>query len=137
MDITYIDTPDSLKAENLQGFFVGWPNPPDPQRHLEILHSSYRVWLAMDGEKLVGFINAISDGILHAYIPLLEVLPTYQGKGIGSELVQRMIKSLEGIYAIDIVCDEQVAGFYERLGFFLLVGMAKRFPVHQDGSGRS
>jgi ribosomal protein S18 acetylase RimI-like enzyme len=133
MEISYVDTTDSLIAADLEGFFVDWPNPPDPSRHLEILQASYHVWLAIDNDKPVGFINAISDGILHAYIPLLEVLPAYQGQGIGSELVLRMVESLQGIYAIDIVCDDQVAGFYQRLGFSQLVGMAKRFPAQQDG----
>jgi ribosomal protein S18 acetylase RimI-like enzyme len=135
MDIYYTDNPDAINAISLEGFFEGWPNPPDPSRHLEILQSSYKVWLALDGEKCVGFINAISDGILHAYIPLLEVLPSYQGQGIGTELVLRMVNSLETVYAIDIVCDDQVAGFYRRLGFSQLTGMAKRNPDYQDGSG--
>ena len=135
MDIIYTSNLDAIRAEALEGFFIGWPNPPNPTCHLEILQSSYKVWLALDGERCVGFINAISDGILHAYIPLLEVLPSYQGQGIGSELVRQMVNSLEGIYAIDIVCDEQVAGFYRRLGFHQLAGMAKRFPDNQDGSG--
>lgn len=136
MAITYTDNLDAIKAEGLKGFFKGWPNPPDTTRHLEILRSSFKVWLALDGKKPVGFINAISDGILHAYIPLMEVLPAYQDQGIGTELLLRMVNSLEGIYAIDIVCDEQVAGFYKRQGFFKLAGMAKRYPEYQDGSGR-
>lgn len=136
MKITYTDNLDVIVVENLKGFFEGWPNPPDPARHLEILKASYKVWLALDGEKCVGFINAFSDGMLQAYLPLLEVLPAYRGQGIGSQLVLQMVNSLEGIYAIDIVCDEQVAGFYSRLGFSRLVGMAKRNPAHQDGSGK-
>jgi ribosomal protein S18 acetylase RimI-like enzyme len=135
MKITYTDNLDPIATENLKGFFDGWPNPPDPARHLEILQASYKVWLALDDENCVGFINALSDGILHAYIPLLEVLPAYQGRGIGSRLVLQMVRSLEGIYAIDIVCDAQAAGFYNRLGFSQLVGMVKRFPAYQDGSG--
>ncbi len=136
MDIIYTDYLGHITAQSLEGFFEGWPNPPDPSRHLEILKASYKIWLALDGEKCVGFINALSDGMLHAYIPLLEVLPTYQGQGIGSELVLRMVNSLEGIYAIDIVCDDQVAAFYGRLGFSQVVGMVKRFPGYQNGGGK-
>ena len=136
MDITYLDNLDTIEAESLQGFFAGWPNPPDSQRHLEILQASYQVWLAMDGEKCVGFINAISDGILHAYIPLLEVLPAYQGLGIGTELLRRMEHSLRRVYAIDLVCDEHLAEFYQQLGFTKIIGMAKRNHEYQDGSGR-
>jgi ribosomal protein S18 acetylase RimI-like enzyme len=135
MEITYTDNIDKVKATALEGFFEDWPNPPDPSRHLKILAASYKVWLAMDGEKCVGFINALSDGILHAYIPLLEVLPVYQGLGIGTELIRRMEQSLEKVYAIDLVCDEHLTGYYQRLGFTQIIGMAKRNHEFQDGSG--
>jgi len=71
---------EGAEARHLTGFFVGWPDPPTPQRHLEILSSSHGIELAVDEStgQTVGFINAISDGIMAAYIPLLEVLPQYQ-----------------------------------------------------------
>lgn len=71
----------------------------------------------MDKERLVGFINAISDQILSAYIPLLEVLPEYQGRGIGQTLVTKMKEDLQKYYMIDICCDEEVLPFYEGQGF--------------------
>jgi ribosomal protein S18 acetylase RimI-like enzyme len=135
MNINYTDKVDALKEINITGFFVDWPNPPDPSRHLKILAASYKVWLAMDGEKCVGFINALSDGALHAYIPLLEVLPAYQGLGIGTELIRRMEHSLKRVYAIDLVCDEHLAEFYQMLGYTKIIGMAKRNHEFQDGSG--
>ena len=39
----------------------------------------------------MGFITATSDGALSAAIRLLEVLEAYQGQGIGSELLRRML----------------------------------------------
>lgn len=126
MSITYTDRIESLSAKQLQGYFVGWPDHPDPEAHLEILHGSYAIWLAFNGDRCVGFINALSDGVFYAYIPLLEVLPEYQGQGIGTELVRRMTRSLESMYAIDIVCDESVVPFYKAIGFAQCVGMVKR-----------
>jgi ribosomal protein S18 acetylase RimI-like enzyme len=89
--IVYTDTATAVEAKHLAGFFVGWGNPPDQETHLRILHGSYKVWLALESDsgQVVGFINAISDGVLAAYIPLLEVLPAYQNQGIGKELLQR------------------------------------------------
>ncbi len=52
-----------------------------------------------------------------AYIPLLEVLPEYQGQGIGKELVKRMKEELSHYYMIDISCDDNVVPFYEKQGF--------------------
>jgi ribosomal protein S18 acetylase RimI-like enzyme len=117
LSIEYTDSLDGLEAAHLQGFFVGWPNPPSPERHLESLRGSAAVVLARDGEPVVGFVNAISDGVLSAYIPLLEVLPDYQGRGIGSELVRRLVARLESLYMVDLCCDAELEPFYLRLGF--------------------
>jgi ribosomal protein S18 acetylase RimI-like enzyme len=85
-------------------------------KHLAILKRSDHVVLAVDGDQVVGFITAISDGVLSAYIPLLEVLPSYRQQGIGSELVRQMLEKLRGLYMVDLVCDPELQGFYARLG---------------------
>ena len=119
MSITYQRGTDGINEKQLRGFFVGWPEPPDSARHLEILNGSSICILALDAqsEQVVGFTTAISDGSFAAYIPLLEVLPDYQGKQIGSELVRGMLAERDGHYMIDVVCDEDVQPFYERFGF--------------------
>ncbi len=124
--IRYTDETDCLDHEQLAGFFVDWPSHPDTKTHLQILRNSFKVWLALDGDRCVGFINAISDGVFYSHIPLLEVLPEYRGQGIGSTLVRKMIESLDGMYAIDVVCDESVDCFYRRNGFGTCVGMVRR-----------
>jgi len=100
----------------LSDFFVGWPNPPNPAMHLKILQNSYRAIVAIDTatNKVVGFINAVSDGVLTAYIPLIEVLESYQGKRIGSWLIRLMLKECKDLYMIDICHDENLAPFYAK-----------------------
>ena len=114
--IDYTDRLEGIQPAQLEGFFVGWPSPPSPERHLEILRGSAAVVLARDGERVVGFVTAISDGLLSAYIPLLEVLPAYQGRGIGTELMRRMLDRLGGLYMVDLCCDAALEPFYARLG---------------------
>ncbi|MED4017888.1 GNAT family N-acetyltransferase [Sutcliffiella cohnii] len=128
-------TIDSITVEMLEGFFVGWPQPPSQQTHLTLLKNSDKVVLALDEEtnKVIGFITAISDGVLSAYIPFLEVLPTYQNRGIGRELVQRMLKELDDIYMIDLMCDEELQPYYEKLGLMKSVGMIRRNYSKQSG----
>lgn len=131
--IIYNESLDNIIPEQLNGgFFVGWLNAPSPENHLRILQGSYKVWLALDGDKVVGFINAISDGILAAFIPLLEVLPEYQKQGIGAELTKRMIGSLDHLYSIDLLCDDNVIAFYERLGMRRAGGMLIRNYGNQN-----
>jgi len=116
--IAYVDSVENITSEDLQGFFVGWPNPPSPETHLKLLANSDQVALAVDDEtgRVVGFITAISDGILSAYIPLLEVLPTYQRRGIGQELLRRMLEKLNGLYMVDLFCNPELQPFYARFG---------------------
>lgn len=117
MAIFYRDTLDQLQPQQLKGFFVGWTSPLTPEQHFKVLKNSYKFLLAYDEEtqQIVGFINCLSDGIQSAFIPLLEVLPEYQGLGIGTQLMQKMLKSLEHINAIDLTCDEDMIPFYQRL----------------------
>jgi ribosomal protein S18 acetylase RimI-like enzyme len=124
----YVTDAAELSAADLGGFFVGWPTPPSPERHLEILRGSDHVVLARssDDGRVVGFVTAISDGVLSAFIPLLEVLPEWQGQGIGSELVRRILGQLEDFYMVDLVCDPELEGFYRRFELTLLTGMGRR-----------
>lgn len=136
--IVYIDTVDDVDASQLTGFFTdwGWPTHPTPETHLRLLQNSAEIVLAVDDEtrQVVGYITAISDGVLSAYIPLLEVLQPYQGQNIGSELVRRMLDKLQHLYMIDLLCDADVQPFYERLGMRPATGMLTRNYDRQTGT---
>ena len=75
---------------------------------------------------MIGFINAITDKTISAYIPLLEVIPEYRNRGIGSELVRRMVMLLKDYYMIDVSCDKDLERFYNNLGFAPLSAMTIR-----------
>lgn len=135
MSIHYQTDTTDIYAHMLNGFFEGWPNPPDPRTHLRILRGSSHIVIALDPtrHKVIGFITAVSDGVSAAFIPHLEVLPQYRGQGIGRELVQRTIAQLNDIYAIDLMCDENVVPFYEKLGMSRATGMVIRNYENQPG----
>ena len=131
----YTTTLDDITPDRLIGFFDGWPNPPSPARHLDLLRNSHAVVLAIDEEsgRVAGFVNAIGDGVLAAYIPLLEVLPEYRGRGVGTELVRRMMDALGDLYMVDLLCDANLQPFYERLGMRPATGMMVRRYERQNG----
>ncbi len=118
-----------------QGFFKGWPNPPSEKTHRKILERSFCTFVAVDEEKneIVGFINAISDGILSCYIPLLEVIEGYQGKRVGQELAKHMLNELQDFYMVDLTCDNEKQSFYEELGMYKSFGMVQRNFHNQNG----
>jgi ribosomal protein S18 acetylase RimI-like enzyme len=133
--IEYTDSLDAITPDQLRGFFVGWLDPPTPERHLDLLRGSAEIVLAVDTDaaRVVGFITAISDGALAAFIPLLEVLPAYQGQGIGSELVRRMLEKLAPLYAVDLMCDASLQPFYARFEMQPYTGMIRRRYDWQSG----
>lgn len=133
--IDYVESPEGVTPDRLEGFFAGWPNPPSPDTHLELLRKSDHVVLAIDPGtgNVVGFVTAVTDKTLFAYIPLLEVLPEYRGRGIGTELTRRMMAMLEELYAVDLLCDAELQPFYERLGMLKATGMMRRNYRRQSG----
>ena len=46
--IEYRDTANGLEACQLTGFFVDWLRQPTPEAHLDILHRSAHVVVAID-----------------------------------------------------------------------------------------
>ena len=125
-----------VSADDLKGFFAGWPHPPPSETHRQLLDgSSHFVVAVPEGStQVVGYITAISDGVLSAYISQLEVLAEHRGRGIGSALVRAMLERLEGLYMIDLICDVDVQPFYERLGLTRWSGMILRNYAAQSGA---
>ncbi|MEI4769079.1 GNAT family N-acetyltransferase [Psychrobacillus sp. FJAT-51614] len=131
----YKNSLEGISSEMLKGFFVDWLNPPNLQTHLNLLKKSSKVIIAIDDntKQIVGFVTAISDGVLSAYIPFLEVLPEYKNKGIGKELVKQMLIELEDIYMIDLCCDDDLVPYYEKFGMRKSNGMIFRNYKMQSG----
>ena len=135
--VRYTEDAEDITPQKLRGFFVGWPNKPSPEVHLQLLKKSDHRVIALNKKgEVIGFITAITDGVLSAYIPFLEVLPDYQERGIGQELAKRMLEKLKDLYMIDLSCDPQVQPFYERLGMKQSVGMCLRNYPAQNGEGK-
>lgn len=137
MEIEYLSSVDGITEDQLTGFFQRWPNPPSRPTHLRILRESYRVVIAREREsqRVVGFITAISDGVLSAYIPLLEVLPEYKIRGVGGELLRRMLDLLAEFYMVDLVCDERHRDGYTAFG--MRPGLAMMMRRFDRQSGRA
>src|SRR5215217_6691944 len=101
--IDYVDSLAGIEPGHLGGFFVVWTHPPSPETHLRLLSGSDYVVLAVDQEsrQVVGYVTALTDGVLSSFIPLLEVLPAYQGRGIGTALMTRILERLGHLPNVD------------------------------------
>jgi GNAT superfamily N-acetyltransferase len=129
--IRYTTRLDGIAPERFEGFFDGWPTRPGPDVLHRALAGAYRRVVALDEgdrDRVVGFVLATGDGALSAAIPLLEVLPSHRGQGIGTELMRRILAQLGDLYMVDLACDPELQAFYEGLGFRPVLGMAIRRP---------
>ena len=96
---------------------VGW-NRMESEYSNPLMMSFYHIAVYED-DKLVGYIDSVSNGVTDAYIQDLMVHPDYQGKGLGTELMNQMIAYLKEnrIYIISVVFEESLKPFYDRFGF--------------------
>jgi GNAT superfamily N-acetyltransferase len=126
--ITYRLDASGIGPQDLAPFFEGWPTPPSLDRRLAAVRGADHVAFAFDGDLLVGFATALSDGALIAYLSLLEVIASHRRRGIGTGLVGALEREIGDLYGLDLCCDEDVVPFYERQGFSRVAGMVRRSP---------
>src|SRR6185436_1190629 len=117
-DIRYSDTRE-LPIESVLVLYRAneWSSAQKPESLHKALIASHSLFTAWDGTKLVGLGNAISDGYLVVYYPHLLVLPEYQGRGIGTELMRRLLAKYQGFHQHMLVADGRVLDFYRKCGF--------------------
>lgn len=108
--------------------FVGWNRMEEEYENP--LMTSYCHITVYEKDELIGYIDCVSNGVTDAYIQDLMVHPNYQGKGIGTELMNQMIAYLKEkhIYMISVVYEENLKLFYEKFGFYqMLCGQMETF----------
>jgi len=127
----YIDNaPTSAKQIADLREAVGWNRMESCYKN-ELITSYFHISV-YDGDKLIGYIDTISNGVTDAYIQDLMVNPEYQGKGIGTELMNKTIAYLKAnkIYMISVVNEEKLLPFYKRFGFFpMLCGQMQTYEM--------
>lgn len=84
-----------------------------------IIPNALHVISAWVGEELIGLVRAVGDGVYILYIQDLLVKEAYQGKGIGSKLLQKMINDHKHIPQKVLMTEnqEKTVHFYEKNGF--------------------
>ena len=113
---------DVVKLEDVLHLYqaVGWTNYTNqPQMLEQALPHSLAVYLAFDGEKIVGLIRLVGDGFSSVFVQDLIVLPSYQRQGIGRSLMKEALEDYKDAYQVQLVTEqtEKNVGFYRSLGF--------------------
>ncbi|WP_275259470.1 GNAT family N-acetyltransferase [Paenibacillus pinistramenti] len=94
-----------------------WESGKYPDELLQAIRGSHSVAAAWDGQRLVGLINALSDGALTAYFHYMLVNPEYQGQGIGRELMNRMLERYRDYKTKVLISYPDAVEFYTKNGF--------------------
>lgn len=121
MIIDYKEQKD-LPCEELYNLFlaVGWANEETTTEemlknfNISFLNSTF-VYSAWDNESLVGCVRVLSDLHFRSIIYDLAVLPKYQNKGIGTELVRKCREKVPN--SEWLVQTDKAKNFYEKIGF--------------------
>ena len=102
---------------------VGWTNYTDQSEMLEqALSHSLAIYVALDGDTVVGLIRLVGDGFSSVLVQDLIVLPIYQRQGIGSALMKEALENYKDAYQVQLVTEqtEKNLGFYRFMGFEIL-----------------
>ena len=85
-------------------------------------HNLFSIVAVSDGE-IIGMGRLLGDGALFWYINDILILTEHQGKGIGRDIVKRLIQYIKEnstpntSVPIYLFCAKDKEGFYEKLGF--------------------
>ncbi|MBA3062919.1 MAG: GNAT family N-acetyltransferase [Atribacteria sp.] len=125
---------DRIIPNELNHFFQAWKSPPSLKIKGKLLNGADLIITARENGKLIGFLTAISDGGMHAFITLVEVLEAHQGKGIGTHLMRLAVSHFKVYYDIVLITDSDKGTFYKKFGFDEIYGMHIRDFTYGKGS---
>src|SRR5690606_38197188 len=83
-----------------------------------LAHSLY-VLSAWDGDRLIGLVRVVGDGLTIIYIQDILVLNSRQNQGVASELLRRVLEKYRDVRQKVLLTEEapDVRHFYEKHGF--------------------
>lgn len=87
-----------------------------PERDIGLIEIMLRNGLyvaAWSGYEIVGFCRTISDGVFRAYIEDMCVRTDYQRQGIGSKLLNKMMKELQTVHIVSLFCSSDLVDHYK------------------------
>ena len=114
-------TPDQINDITTMYRMESWwtKKENDPELVARIVAGSHCFLVVeMDGAA-IGMGRAISDGASDAYIQDVTVKKEYRRRGIGRQIIRRLIERLhaDGLDWIGLIAENDSAPFYEPLGF--------------------
>jgi ribosomal protein S18 acetylase RimI-like enzyme len=118
MDITWHFDQTKIDWDELSALYKIAPLGIKLANDLEIAFSNSKFkCFVYDDNSLIGAARALADGKDCSYICDIAVHPEYQGRGLGREIVQNLVRMSQGYKKIILYANPGKEGFYAKLGF--------------------
>lgn len=126
MRYSFLESPTAEHIHQILALYKmeGWwiESKDDVDLVKRIVSGSHCFLIVEDGGRLKGMGRAISDHVSDAYIQDVAVEESCRGKGIGREIIRRLVNRLnqDGVNWIGLIAERGSHPFYERLGFEIM-----------------
>ncbi|MDR0342890.1 MAG: GNAT family N-acetyltransferase [Nocardiopsaceae bacterium] len=117
-DYTWADDIGAVSLAELSNLYRVAPLGDKPPEALAMVFgNSMFACFAYRGEVLAGAGRVLADGLDCAYLADVAVHPDHQGRGLGTEIIRRLVALSRGHKKIILYANPGAEPFYERLGF--------------------
>ncbi len=90
----------------------------NPEQLENALDNSLKVWTAWEDDLLVGLARVVGDGCTIIYIQDILILEVYQGRGLGSQILEMILEEYQDVRQIILLTEntDKIISFYEKNG---------------------
>ncbi|WP_086830985.1 GNAT family N-acetyltransferase [Streptomyces sp. NRRL B-24572] len=117
--MTDVEVDGPLSGDELNSLFgASWPGHQDTDFGPVLARSLLRVTARRDG-RLVGYVNVVGDGGVHAFLLDTTVHPDERRQGLGVTLVRTAAEAARarGAHWLHVDFEPHLTAFHERCGF--------------------
>lgn len=122
MNIKYIEKFPTPAEYNMLTEAVGWGTKKESIIEEALKHTLYSLCV-YDGDKLIGYGRLLGDKTIFLYIHSVMVVPEYQGKSIGTGIINKLLEQINEYKKVNpkirtyLGAAKGKEGFYEKFGF--------------------
>jgi len=126
MRYSFLESPTTEHIQQILTLYKmeGWwiSSKDDVALVKQIVAGSHCFLIVEDEGRLKGMGRAISDGVSDAYIQDVAVDKDCRGRGIGQEIILRLVNRLnqDGVNWVGLIAERGSHPFYERQGFSIM-----------------
>ena len=114
MNVIWIDNIENMNWKELSNLYQIAPlGNKSPDNLKTVFTASMYIFFVYNDKELIGAGRALADGVDCSYLCDLAVHPDYQGEGIGTQIIKKLINASKGHQKIILYKET----FYEKVGF--------------------